>query len=158
MLREGRPLGVLLLLARLDHIAGPGRDPHLTVHQQLHLVPVLQLGLLVLSGGQDQLPPPVVQLGELVRDSAPVVELSHQVETPGSRGPLRPLDVSVVEELTAECPVTQRHLLNTSLSALDILHILSEQAKPPLDLRLVVSQVRISVQQFLYLQLGKIRC
>ena len=37
MLTERSPLLLLSLFRRLDHVGGPGGDPHLAVHQDLHL-------------------------------------------------------------------------------------------------------------------------
>ena len=66
MLTERGPLLLLPLLRRLDNVGGPGGDPHLAVHQDLHLGPVGQSWLAV-DSGKEQLPPSKILVLELVR-------------------------------------------------------------------------------------------
>ena len=112
----------------------------------IHLGPVLD-GWLPLHGGQQQLPPPELQLLELVLGAGPGVELAHEVEGARRRGPLRPHHVIVRQHLRPELLVAERELLDAALPAVDVLDEVLEHGEPPRDLLLVVSQVQVSVQQ-----------
>ena len=66
MLTERSSLLLLSLLRWLNNVGGPGRDPHLAVHQDLNLGPVGQSRLAV-DSGKEQLPPSKILILKLVR-------------------------------------------------------------------------------------------
>lgn len=66
MLTERGSLLHLSLFRRLDHVGCPGGDPHLAVHQDLHLGPMDQSRLAV-DSGKEQLPPPKILVLKFVR-------------------------------------------------------------------------------------------